>query len=92
MSVRELTVYCVACDWPDCDRDSTDLHPDAWWASREEALTQWANGDAVNASNGKQYCDEHAASVCVDCGATADLIEGKDRWFRCPEHHAKDCS
>ena len=91
MSVREQTFYIVACDWPACRRTSYDLAFDDWAReSREEALEAWVDSDAVDASNGNQYCDEHASKVCVTCGITSRLTEGKDRWFRCPEHHAKD--
>jgi hypothetical protein len=93
MTVREVTVYVVSCDWPGCQRDSTDVNPnDGAPLTQGEALIDWVSNDAVDATNGKQYCDEHAALVCVECGRTESLTEGIDRWFRCPEHHARDAS
>lgn len=93
MSVRDFTAYTVACDWPGCRRTSGDLNLDnSAWPTREEALADWANCEGVNASNGKQYCDEHATDVCVECGSTTDLVISKDYWSRCPEHFAKDAS
>lgn len=93
MSIRALTVYIVSCDWSDCRRTTMDLNlDDNAHPSESEALADWVNHDAVDATNGKQYCDKHATSVCVECGVTDGLTEGKDRWFRCPTHHAKDGS
>lgn len=93
MTVREVVIYVVSCDWPDCKRDSSDVHPDAGGATTQgEALEDWVAHEAVDATNGSQYCDEHATSVCVECGTTSDLTEGKDHWFRCPPHHARDAS
>lgn len=90
MTVRPLTVYIVSCDWPGCRRSTMDLNlDDNAHPSESEALADWVAHDAVDATNGKQYCDRHAIDVCVECGAIDDLAEGKDRWRRCPPHHAR---
>lgn len=88
--IRPVTVWVVSCDWPGCNRDSADVYPDASAVTQGEALCDWVDHEAVDATNGEQFCDEHATSVCVECGQKDGLIEGFDHWFRCPEHHLRD--
>lgn len=85
--IKTVEVWVVSCDWPGCRRDSSDIHPDTSALTQGEALADWTSHDAVDTTSGTQFCDWHATLVCIECGLKDDLIEGRDRWFRCPEHH-----
>ena len=88
MTLRPLTFYEIACDWPECKIRTEDLSGEyAAWREPSSALDEWTASDGLyDEKRDRHYCSEHATSVCQECFATDDLTEGEDGWQYCPTH------
>lgn len=69
MSFREVTMFQIACDFPDCEvTTATDSEYYAW-GDKDGAEEEWMDSDhGVDRDNGKHFCRQHVS----------DLEDGED--------------
>jgi hypothetical protein len=87
MSIREVTMYQIACDEPECKFDTTDCGDGYWaWSDTEGALAEWEDWDGQDTEDGKHYCPKHRRAQCCGCDTTENLTrpEPGGDWF-CPK-------
>jgi hypothetical protein len=61
--IREATFYAVACDYPGCSYDTSDIGEYASWMDEGQAVDEWNDADnlTVHLPDGttRHYCREH---------------------------------
>lgn len=89
MSVREVTMFKVVCDWPGCKFETGSFSNCAGWGDAGYAEEEWRDSENQVTPDGKHYCDEHRIPECADCDRTDNLVNDEpddtgDWW--CPDH------
>ena len=85
MSIREITMYQIACDHPGCDYNTGTDGDYSGWGDTETALDDWRDSIDGQTSGDEHYCPPHRRHCCADCGNTRDLSEWAGDHY-CPAH------
>lgn len=67
MSIREVAMYRVVCDWPDCEVSAQDDEEYYAWACATSAIESAEDRDWRTSRDGREhYCPKHPAEWASD--------------------------
>lgn len=86
MSVREVTMYRVVCDAPDCKSSPQDDAEFFAWADAGSAIADTEDHDGWYVGDFGHFCEYHLPR-CPDCGSEAH----RDYWLN-DDGRCDDCT